>query len=213
MVGDISIWWNSTYDMVLRAMRLRIPLRNWLDEQVLMEPGLDRLALLTLDWKKLKYLIILLRPFAEYTSLIRNTRDATINHTWNVYNVLFDHLDIIQDQFRYKDLEKNPWISEFITAVEIGTVKLKEYYSKTGGPVEMCRAVSCSSQVTRGPTGVVSPNSGSINRSSGLRYGGPIRESEFGPKVWRSGLGTGVVGLRPGGAQFGRYDSSGRSLL
>ena len=62
-------------------MRLRIPLRNWLDEQVLLEPGLERLALSTLDWKKLKYLIILLRPFAEYTSLIGNTRDTTINHT------------------------------------------------------------------------------------------------------------------------------------
>ena len=54
-----------------------------------------------------------------------------------------------------------------------------------------------------GPTGVVSLNSGSINRSSGLRYGGPIRESEFGPKVWKSGLGTGVVGLRPGGPGLG----------
>ena len=64
-----------------------------------------------------------------------------------------------------------------------------------------------------GPTRVVSLNSGSINRSSSLRYGGPIRESEFGPKVWRSSLGTGVVGLRPGGARFGRYDSSSRSLL
>ena len=81
MVGDISIRWNSTYDMILRAMRLRIPLQNWLDEQVLLEPGLDGLALSTLDWKKLKYLIILLRPFAEYTSLIGNMRDATINHT------------------------------------------------------------------------------------------------------------------------------------
>ena len=50
-----------------------------------------------------------------------------------------------------------------------------------------------------GATGVISPNSGSINRSSGLRYGGPIWESEFRPKVWRSGLGTGVAGLRPGG--------------
>ena len=67
--------------------------------------------------------------------------------------------------------------------------------------------------VDPGPTGVVSPNSSSINRSSDLRYGGPIRESEFGPKVWGSGLGTGVVGLRPGGARFGCYDSSGRSLL
>jgi hypothetical protein len=64
-----------------------------------------------------------------------------------------------------------------------------------------------------GATGVVSPNSGSINQSSGLTYRGPIRESEFGPKVWRSGLGTGVVGLRPGGARFRRYDSSGQSLL
>jgi hypothetical protein len=136
MVGDISIRWNSTYDMILRAMRLRIPLRNWLDEQVLLEPGLDGLALSTLDWKKLKYLIILLRPFAEYTSLIGNTRDATINHTWNVYNALFDHLDMIRDQFHHKNQEKTPWISEFIAAVEIGTEKLKEYYSKTGGPIE-----------------------------------------------------------------------------
>ena len=56
--------------MVLRAMRLRIPLRNWLDEEISMDPGLERLALSNMDWKKLKYLIILLRPFAEYTSLI-----------------------------------------------------------------------------------------------------------------------------------------------
>jgi hypothetical protein len=136
MVGDISIWWNSTYDIILRAMRLRIPLRNWLDEQVLQEPDLERLALSNMDWKKLKYLIILLRPFAEYTSLIRNTRDATINHTWNIYNALFDHLDMIWDKFHHKDLEKTPWISEFITAVDTGTEKLKEYYSKTGGPVK-----------------------------------------------------------------------------
>ena len=67
--------------MILRAMRLHILLQNWLDEQVLVEPGLERLALSNMDWKKLKYLIILLRPFADYTSLIGNTRDATINHT------------------------------------------------------------------------------------------------------------------------------------
>jgi hAT family C-terminal dimerisation region len=136
IVGDIPIRWNSTYDMILRAMRLRIPLRNWLDEEILVDPGLERLALSNMDWKKLKYLIILLRPFAEYTSLIGNTRDATINHTWNVYNALFDHLDTIRYKFNHKDLEKTPWISEFITAVDTGREKLKEYYSKTGGPVE-----------------------------------------------------------------------------
>ena len=117
-------------------MRLRISLRNWLDEEILVDPGLERLALSNMDWKKLKYLIILLRPFAEDTSLIGNTRDATINHTWNVYNALFDHLDTIRYKFNHKDLEKAPWISEFIMAVDTGREKLKEYYSKTGGPVE-----------------------------------------------------------------------------
>ena len=117
-------------------MRLCFPLWNWLDEQVSVEPSLKCLALLNMDWKKLKYLIILLRSFADYTSLIGNTRDATINHTWNVYNALFDYLDMTKDQFCCKDLEKNPWISEFITAIDTGIEKLKEYYSKTGGLME-----------------------------------------------------------------------------
>jgi hypothetical protein len=81
--------------MILRAMHLHIPLRNWLDEQVLLEPDLEYLALSPMDWKKLKYLIILLCPFIKYTNLIGNTRDATINHTWNIYNALFDHLDMM----------------------------------------------------------------------------------------------------------------------
>ena len=43
---------------------------------------------------------------------------------------------MIRDKFHHKDPEKTPWIFEFITAVDTGTEKLKEYYSKTGGPVE-----------------------------------------------------------------------------
>jgi hypothetical protein len=43
---------------------------------------------------------------------------------------------MIRDKFGSKDQEKTPWISEFITAVNTGTAKLKEYYFKTGGPVE-----------------------------------------------------------------------------
>ena len=89
-----------------------------------------------MDWKKLKYLIILLHPFAEYISLIWNTRDVTINHTWNVYNTLFNHLDMMWDQFCHKNVERTPWISEFIKAIDTGSAKLKEYYSKTGGLVE-----------------------------------------------------------------------------
>jgi hypothetical protein len=74
-------------------MCLRIPLQNWLDKQVLLEPDFEYLALSFIDWKKLKYLIILLCPFAEYISLIRNMRDTTINYMWNIYNALFDYQD------------------------------------------------------------------------------------------------------------------------
>jgi hypothetical protein len=114
MVGDIPIRWNSTYNMILRALLLCIPLWNWLDEEILEDPGLEHLSLSNVDWKKLKYLLILLRPFVEYTALIGNTRDATINHTWNVYNALFDHMDMIRHKFNCKDEEKTPWMSEFI---------------------------------------------------------------------------------------------------
>ena len=117
-------------------MYLHIPLRNWLDKQVILEPGFEHLALSNMDWKKLRYLIVLLCSFAEYISLIGNTKDATINHTWNVYNVLFDNLDMIRKKLNRKDLAKTPWIPEFIRAVDISTEKLKEYYSKTSGPVE-----------------------------------------------------------------------------
>ena len=58
--------------MILQAIHLRIPLQNWLDKQVLIEPDLEHLALSPIDWKKLKYLIILLHLFVEYTSLIGN---------------------------------------------------------------------------------------------------------------------------------------------
>ena len=97
MVGDIPIRWNSTYDMILRAKRIRFSLRDWLDELLVRGPTVENLCLSNLDWKKLEYLIVLLRLFAEYTSLIGNSRDATINHTWNIYNALFDHLDMIWD--------------------------------------------------------------------------------------------------------------------
>jgi hypothetical protein len=43
---------------------------------------------------------------------------------------------MIWDKFGSKNQEKTPWISEFIIAVNTGTAKLKEYYSKTGEPVE-----------------------------------------------------------------------------
>jgi hypothetical protein len=49
----------------------------------------------------------------------------------NFYNVLFDKMDMIRHKFNYKDIEKTPWMSEFIIAVNAGTEKLKEYYFKT----------------------------------------------------------------------------------
>jgi hypothetical protein len=67
--------------MILRTLRLCISLWNWLDEEILEDLGLEHLSLSNMNWKKLKYLLILLHPFAEYTALIRNMKDATINHT------------------------------------------------------------------------------------------------------------------------------------
>ena len=69
-------------------------------------------------------------------------RDMTINHTWNIYNALFDHPNMMQDQFCHKSIERTPWITEFITAIDTGDAKLKEYYSKTREPVEIQYALA-----------------------------------------------------------------------
>ena len=122
--------------MILRAMRLRVPLKSWLEAQMEKEPTLDRLTITNTDWKKLRYLIILLRPFATFTSLLGSTKDTTINHTWNVYNNLFTHLEELQAQLSRKDVTLNPWIPEFRTAIDAGLEVLKGYYSRTSGPVE-----------------------------------------------------------------------------
>jgi hypothetical protein len=57
------------------------------------EPTLDCLTITNTNWKKLRYLIVLLCPFAMFTSLLGSTKDTTINYTWNVYNNLFTHLE------------------------------------------------------------------------------------------------------------------------
>jgi hypothetical protein len=43
---------------------------------------------------------------------------------------------VVGDQFHCKDPKKTPWILEFIIVIDTGIVKLKKYYSKTGGLVE-----------------------------------------------------------------------------
>jgi hypothetical protein len=139
---DIGIRWNSTYDMIVRAIRLRIPIKSWLEAQIIKETNLDQLELTQTDWKKLKYLVALLRPFAEYTHLLGNTKDTTINHTWNVYNSLFDHLDAVNQKLHNKDTTVNPWVGEFITAIDAGIRKLRDYYTETGGPVEQQYALA-----------------------------------------------------------------------
>ena len=65
-----------------------------------------------------------------------------INHTWNVYNVLFDHLDIVQKKLDRKALAKTPWIPKFIIAIDAGTEKLREYHTQTGGPMEIVYALA-----------------------------------------------------------------------
>ncbi len=46
---DINICWNLIYDIILRAIQLRVPLKSWLEAQIEKEPGLERLALTNLN--------------------------------------------------------------------------------------------------------------------------------------------------------------------
>jgi hypothetical protein len=43
---------------------------------------------------------------------------------------------LLASKLSYKNKTLNPWITEFTSAIDVGLAKLKDYYSKTGGPVE-----------------------------------------------------------------------------
>lgn len=133
---DVRTRWNSTYDMLERALEIRKPLT--LTVQSFKQ--LRHLVLSNDEWNKVMTTINLLKPFKEATKELSEEGVPKLSQTVSIYNALFEHLEKYTESRNtdYRDgrqglnLESNSWIQ---TAVNAGWTKLMEYYPTSDGLV------------------------------------------------------------------------------
>lgn len=107
---DVDTRWNSLFDLVMRLLRVKECVAPWLNEQGQLERSGPKKAKLKgliptdTDWKMLNYFCYILRNFAKYTSFIGSNGDCAINHTFNVYNALFDTIDQARAKLERKEV-------------------------------------------------------------------------------------------------------------
>jgi hypothetical protein len=75
-----------------------------------------------------EYLLLLTKPFFDFTNVLSKTRDVTIQHIFSIYNKLFNHLDRAKERLERKSV---PWKRSILTAIQAANAKLRKYYTET----------------------------------------------------------------------------------
>ena len=122
-IQDVRTRWNSTFLMLRRAKRLRKIFSKFCANN-----GHNQFLLDREEWRQIDYLLCLTRPFFQFTTILCQTKDATIHSVFQIYNSLFDHLEKSMYQLRQK---KVPWKQSILNALKAGKEKLSVYYSRT----------------------------------------------------------------------------------
>ncbi len=102
LIQNVKTRWDSTFCMMKRALCLKMNISNWLNYQTFdfnihtkkkQRENLRKLCMSEQKWKKIAYMINLLRSFHDWTQKINKIRDAIVNCVFSTYNNLFDHLE------------------------------------------------------------------------------------------------------------------------
>jgi hypothetical protein len=101
LIQNVKTRWNNTFCMMKRVLCLKMNISNWLCQQTFdsnihtkkrQREDLRKLCMSEQEWKKIAYMIKLLRSFHDWTQKINKTRNAIVNFVFFAYNSLFDHL-------------------------------------------------------------------------------------------------------------------------
>jgi len=120
---DVKTRWNSTFLMLRRAKRLRGFILQFCDQFNCKDFALD-----DDQWRQIDYLLCLTKPFFDYTLALSKTRDVTSHLVFQIYNLLFEHLEQSIKQLKRKRVA---WKQQMLSSLEAGRLKLVEYYKQT----------------------------------------------------------------------------------
>jgi len=125
LIMDVSTRWDSTGLMMIRALRLR----HIIDQYTRSFEYAQLFALSNSEWKKIEYLVDIVRPFNFLTTNIGRTKSITLPYALSMYDLLFERLTESRRRLQTK-LTASPWVEELIAGIEAAEAKLDKYYYK-----------------------------------------------------------------------------------
>ncbi|CAH1763824.1 8132_t:CDS:2, partial [Entrophospora sp. SA101] len=122
LIPDIKTRWNSSFEMMKRALLLREPLHN----MVSADKELKSYILSDNDWQRIEKISNLLECFQIATSEISNAHYPTLGRSVPIYNYL---IDLIEDFLELQHPE------DICSAAEKAKDKLQKFYPTSDGLV------------------------------------------------------------------------------
>jgi len=117
--------------MLERAWEMKAAIRKWLNLDV----NRRRYAVLVMkdeEWGLVDDLLKILQPFSLITTAIGTTLDVSIHQIFQLYNWLFEQLEVAKETWKTK-ARNSKYADELLRAIEAAHNKLAEYYGKTDG--------------------------------------------------------------------------------
>ncbi|KAG0159953.1 hypothetical protein PDIDSM_7480 [Penicillium digitatum] len=80
------------------------------------------------EWRQVEYLLLLTKPFFDFTMMLSKTKDITAHNIYSIYNKLFSHLDAAEAKLKNKGVI---WKKRMLWALQTAKKKLSKYYTAT----------------------------------------------------------------------------------
>ncbi|CAB5363041.1 unnamed protein product [Rhizophagus irregularis] len=125
LIPDVKTRWNSTHNMIKRAIILREPLYNF----AVTDKELLSYVLNDIEWKKIKEIQGLLICFEKATLEMSSSYFPTLGQTVPIYNYLIDKIEDFLDE------ETDTKSEDVVNAANNAKNKLQQYYPSSDGLV------------------------------------------------------------------------------
>jgi len=127
LLYDVQTQWNSTLNMLARSVRLQEFTKDWLQTYAEFTP----LWSTPEEWRQIEYILEVLQPIQFWTLWMSKIRGVTIHRVFQVYQDIFDHLEMQISRLERKRMQWKVDIHEALVKVKL---KAASYYGKTESP-------------------------------------------------------------------------------